>query len=96
MSQAELRLFHNCQVERCILWRSGHAFFNGNIVWENEDYRIEAHNVPLWSDRERNSGVCDSCFSGWEHPDNAATPKGLDQIKAAKSEAGSLKSARSA
>lgn len=81
-------VFHNCQVERCILWRSGHAFFGtGDVEWVNEDYKIESHNVPLFSERERQSGVCDSCLSGWEHPDNASTPKGQELIKAARSAA---------
>lgn len=80
-------LFHNCQVERCILWRSGHAFFGGGILWENEDYKVEPHNTPLFSEREKRSGVCDSCFSGWDHPDNSPTEKGHAQIAAARSQA---------
>lgn len=77
-------LFRNCQVERCILRRSGHAFLDGTIKWENEDYKTQPHDVPLFTDREQRSGVCNSCLHGWTHPDNSPTEKGHAQIAAAR------------
>lgn len=41
---------------------------------ESTDTGIEwvegACNTPLFTDQERTSGICRTCESGWEHPDN--------------------------
>jgi hypothetical protein len=76
-----------CMVERCILVKTGHlSLEGGNVVakYTNEDYKIRPHNVPLFTDREQRSGVCNSCLHGWTHPDNAPTEKGHAQIAAAR------------
>lgn len=78
------RLFSTCIVERRILGTTTHFTVKEPI----SGYRIAPHNVPLVTSREKRTGVCDSCFSGWTHPDNAPTPKGEAQIAAARSEAG--------
>jgi hypothetical protein len=76
-------LFTNCLVERCALVKIGTLAANGLPKYVDEDYRILPCSRPLWSDIETRTGVCNSCFSGWSHPDNAPTPKGEAQIAAA-------------
>lgn len=76
---------HNCIVERCRLVRSGHLSGEElTFVVDREEYRIEPCNTPLFSDKEEAFGVCNSCLSGWEHPDNSPTPKGRETIRVAK------------
>lgn len=79
--------FHSCQVERCILTRTGYVSLQDDKLVSrdtHEDYQIRPHGTPLFTDREKRTGVCDSCFSGWTHSDNAPTPHGEAQIAATK------------
>jgi hypothetical protein len=80
-----IQQFHNCQVMRCRLVRSGNFSLNplGDlyIQWNSEDYKIQKCNAPLFEPLEKSLGVCKTCRSGWSVPDNQPTPEGLQLIR---------------
>lgn len=43
-------------------------------------WEVKACSVPLFTDAERERGVCRSCGEGWTHPENAPTPAGVATI----------------
>jgi hypothetical protein len=40
--------------------------------------------APLFRSEERERGVCDTCFSGWDHEDNHPTSRGNKQLERAR------------
>jgi hypothetical protein len=77
--------FHACRVER--IQHVTHGTLNlvsGAQTSDRTEIVTEPCNVPLFSDKERQVGVCRSCLSGWQVEENKPTETGLKLIASVK------------
>jgi hypothetical protein len=64
-----------CSQMRRKLVRSGTLnLATGKTDLPNEEWRDEPCGTPLFTDGERQSGICKSCAGGWTHPENSLLP----------------------
>jgi hypothetical protein len=75
----------DCKVEcRKVVTRATLNRKSGERMERGQTVEIEPCDAPLLSDREKKSGICDSCAAGWSVADNQITPRGREQLKQAK------------
>lgn len=65
------KVHSSCQQMRRKLVRLGTLnLATGETSTPDEEWRDEACGTPLFTEEERQSGICKSCAGGWTHPNN--------------------------
>lgn len=63
--------FHACTVVRRMLIKTGAIDLKtGQTNMTGEQWETRACGAPLFSEAERETGICKSCAAGWTHPHN--------------------------
>jgi len=65
------KVFGACTVERTFKQTSGTLnLVTGESKMERSEILTGPCDTPLFGDICQETGICDSCASGWEHPEN--------------------------